>query len=250
MINLIKEQLMIRKLKKSIRAYTRPDQWFLTSSRLKFVTLAQQRAGARIETNHSRSWRYATVAILAIISIVGGMAGFADANNVPVTNPLYNFKRISEQARLSLSSTTQQVELHQVFARRRLKEVIELEVELETEKIKEEVKIEVENNLPIPVQSQERINKLNRDFEDEAEAGLAKAQNPKIKKEVRQKFCQDILDTINSRADKRQNPSIERVKVKCIEEENKIEEEDKDEEDRIEEEDSKDKQENQERQEN
>lgn len=232
MINFIKEQLMIRKLKKSIRAYTQPDKWFLKSSRTKFVTLAQQsRFGQNAHsdtkserTKHSWSWRYATVAVVAIISIIGGVAGFADANNVSVTNPLYNFKRISEQARINLSTTTQKVELHQVFARRRLDEVIELEVKLETEEVK-----------------QDRINKLNEDFENEAKTGLTKTQDTKIKKEVRQKFCQEILDTINSRANKRQNPAIERIKVKCVDEENKIEQENK--------EDKKEDQENKEEQE-
>lgn len=203
MINFIKEQLMISKLKKNLREYTRPNRAFLKSARTRFTTLAQQRAGVTTRAKHPWSWKYATVAIVAILSMTSGMAVFADANNVPATHPLYNLKRMSEQVRIGLSSPPQQVELHRIFAHRRLEEVAELETE--------------NNDHPTPIQSQKRIDKLNNDFENETEAGLNKAQEPQIKKEVRQQFCQDILDAMRKRprSNRPDEHMTDRVKARC-----------------------------------
>src|SRR3989344_3046721 len=193
MFNFIKEQLAIWRFKKSLRAYTRPDRAFLKSTRTRFITLTQQRAGVCIRAKHPRSWKYATVAIVAVLSMTSGMAVFADANNVPVKHPLYNLKRVSEQVRLNLSSPVQQVELHRVFAHRRLEEVTELELETDI------------NNRPIPPQSKIRVNnkiqidKLSKDFENE----------------IRPEFCKYILDTIKNRPDKVKNRMIDRVKIRC-----------------------------------
>lgn len=225
MINFIKEQLAIRKLKRGLREYTQPDRAFLKSAKLRFVTMAQQKSGVSVQARHSRSWKYATVAIMVILSMTSGVVVFADAKNVPVTHPLYNFKRVSEQIRMGLSSPTQQVKLHQVFAHRRLEEV----VELEESSLDINEKDNQDNNVdkPISEKSKIRIDKLNKDFEDETETGLNKAQDPKIKEEVRQKFCQDILDTIKEKSDKKQNRMADRVKTRCNEDKNEINEEQK-----------------------
>ncbi|OGM97940.1 MAG: hypothetical protein A2735_00910 [Candidatus Yanofskybacteria bacterium RIFCSPHIGHO2_01_FULL_41_21] len=214
MINFIKEQLVIRRLKKYFREYTQPDRAFLKSAKLRFVTIAEQKSDISIQAKHPRLWKYATVAIVAIFSMTSGMIVFADVNNVSATNPFYNFKRISEQIRIGLSSSTKQIELHQIFAHRRLEEVVKLE-----ENNLEINKKDNQNNIDKPISSESkiRIDKLNKDFEDETEAGLDDVQDPKIKKEVRQKFCQDILDTIKKQPDNRRDHVADRVKIKCDE---------------------------------
>lgn len=205
MINFIKEQLAIWKLKKSFRAYTRPDRAFLKSARLRFVTLAQQRAGVNVRAKHPRSWKYATVAVVAVLSMTSGMAVFADANNVPATHPLYGFKRVSEQVRIGLSSPTQQVELHKTFAQRRLEEASELKTE--------------QDDKPIPPGFQNRIDGLNKDFQNETDNGLDQAKDPQVRVVDRVKFCNDILDTIQNRPQSNQLPVqiMDHIKARCAE---------------------------------
>lgn len=203
MINFIKEQLAIWKLKKSLHVYTRPDRAFLQSARLRFVTLAQQRAGVTVRVKHPRSWKYATVAIVSVLSMTSGMAVFADANNVPATHPLYNLKRVSEQVRIGLSSPAQQVELHKTFAQRRLEEVSELKTE--------------QDDKPFPPGFQNRIDGLNKDFQNEADNGLDQAKDPQVKTTDRIKFCNDILDTIKNRPQSNQLPiqMMDHIKTRC-----------------------------------
>lgn len=205
MINFIKEQLLISKLKKSLREYTRPDRAFLKSTRTRFVALAGQRAGVTVRTKHPLLWKYATIAIVAALSMTSGMAVFADANNVSATHPLYNLKRMSEQVRIGLSSPPQQVELHKMFAQRRLEEVSELKNE--------------QDDRPIPPGFQNRIDRLNKDFQDETDNGLDQTKNPQVKKEARQQFCQDILNTIQNRPQSNGLPSkmVDHIKIRCSE---------------------------------
>ncbi len=227
MINFIKEQLAVWKLKRSLHKYIRPDRAFLQSARTRFITLAQQsrfgqnahsdaksrildsdkaesrRAGVTVRAKHPRSWKYATIAIVAVLSMTSGMAVFADASNVPVTHPLYSLKRLSEQIRLGLSTPEQQVELHQIFAQRRLEEASELETN--------------HDDRPITPESQTRINGLDNDFQKETEHGLDKTQDPQVHAAARAKFCQDILDIIQQDAPTNPLPSpmVDHIKTRC-----------------------------------
>lgn len=199
-MNFIEEQLAVWRLKQRLHKYVRPDRAFLKSARTRFVTLGQQKTGVTVRAQHPRSWRYATVTIATVFAMTSGMTVFADVNNVPVTHPLYNLKRASEQVRLGLSSPTQQVELHRVFAHRRLEEASELETESQ-----------------IPAQVQNRIDKLNKDFENETETGINKAQRVVDHPEVRTQLCNDILNTIQNKpmGNKLPKHMIDRIKSKC-----------------------------------
>lgn len=205
MINFIKEQLAIWRLKRSLHSYAQPDQVFLKSTRAKFLILVQHRGGVTIRAKHPKSWKYTTIAIVTVLSLTSGIAVFADASNVPVTHPLYNLKRMSEQVRLDLSSLDQQIELHKIFAQRRLEEVSELKAG--------------QDDHPIPRGFQDRIDGLNKDFQNEADDGLNQAKNPQVRAEARVKFCHDILSTIQSRPHSNQLPvqMVDHIKTRCSE---------------------------------
>ncbi len=233
-IDFIKEQLAIWRFKKSLREFTKPDPAFLKSARTRFVNLAQQSrfgqnahsdAKSRIldsdkaesgRASRSNSWKYATIAIVAVFSMTSGMAVFADANNVPATHPLYNFKRLSEQVRLGLSSPVQQVELHQAFAHRRLEEVAELEANHGDPPVASDTSV---SDRPVPDKSQVRIDELNKDFQNETETVLDQINPPKAQPEDRAKFCNDILDTIQNRPKHNRPPSpmVDHIKDRCRE---------------------------------
>lgn len=234
MINFIKEQLVISRLKKTLQNYARPDRTFLKSARAKFVTLAQQRAGVSTKEKHPLLWKYATVSLVVMFSMTGGMAVFADAGNVPATHPLYGFKRLSEQVRLDLSSPAQQVELHRLFAQRRLKEASEIKNNQENNQNNQQTNQEI-NPGANPQTNQEttpkinringsdnhdvqnRIDGLNKDFQSETDHGLDRAKDPQVRPEIRTQFCQDILNTINNHSESDQLPSqmVDHIKSRC-----------------------------------
>ncbi|GEM_PF-4825655 len=210
MINFIKEQLAIRRLKKELRQYAQPDRVFLKSARLRFITLAKQKSGVSAGVGHYRSWKYATVAIVVVLSITGGVAGLADANNISATNPLYNFKRVSEQVRMGLSSPTKQVKLHKVFANRRLEEVVELTKENQLKKENAEdvvptitvleevasVSIKTKTSRSSKKDNKNKIDRLNSDFEKEAEKTIDQAEVIKVSSEERLKICTEIVESL------------------------------------------------------
>jgi len=259
MISLIKEQLAIRRLKKNLHVHVRPDRAFLKSARTRFITLAQQQAGVRVGAiGYFRSFKYATVAIAVVFALTSGMAVFADANNVPANHPLYGFKRLSEQVRLDLSSPVQQVELHKTFAQRRLKEISELKTEQQIEQqtspspeISSRTNKENDqktNRVIVPTinptispntdaesnrrtnegdnsgtsKLQDRIDGLNKDFQDETDHVLDQDKNPQIKTEARVQFCQDILNTIKDKSESDRLPTqmVDHIKSRCGENRN------------------------------
>ena len=187
----------------NLRAYTRPDRAFLRSARVRFVALAQQRAGVTARAKHPRAWKYATIAIVAVLASTSGAAVFADATNVPATHPLYGFKRMSEQVRMGLSTPAQQVELHKIFAQRRLEEASEIEAD--------------HDDHPIAPQSQLQVNGLDKDFQNETEVGLDKAQDPQVRAQARLQFCNDILTTIAHLPPANQLPVavVSHIKTRC-----------------------------------
>ena len=220
MINFIKEQLKLWRFKKSLHKYTLPERVFLKSARIRFVALAQQHADVGVMMKHSHSWRYATIAVVAVLSMTSGIAVFADANNVSVTHPLYNLKRLSENVRLELSSPEQKLQLHQVLVQRRLKEVTDLNTEEKRALIKSMppvVKINIasvssEVNL---TPRQIKIKKLDSDFRKEAESVLDQAQRLPIEKVDHVQICKEIINTITRDPASPSGHFLERIQSRC-----------------------------------
>lgn len=243
MINFIKKQLAIRKLKRNLREYTRPDQSFLKSARLRFITMAQQDLRVKLVASRSFSFRYATIAIMAVLAMTSGMAVFADVNDVPVTHSLYQLKRLSENVRLEISPPDKKIVLHQIIVQRRIKELVELhdpEVAQATEpaeaneivgtsteiSLKETVLPEASpavllkaypSSLPKKeeVSKQKRIKKLDSDFEKQSEAALDEIQKLPINKEVRNNICKEISEAITDGTASSSRRFIEQVKTRC-----------------------------------
>lgn len=130
MINQIKEQLAFRRLKKKLRAQAQIDRAFFASARESFVALIQTKGTSTVSVRGtSAAWRYATVAIVAVLALTSGAGVFAEKLDVPPNSPLYPIKRIAEQVQLAVSSPGQQVVLHQEFAQKRAKEITTLVAE-------------------------------------------------------------------------------------------------------------------------
>jgi hypothetical protein len=217
MISFIKEQLTVWRIKKNLRAYTQPDRAFLKSARARFVTLAQQQFRVRVSaTGYRHSLKYATVTIAIVFAMTSGMAVFADVNNVPATHPLYNFKRVSEQVRVGLSSPVQQVRLHKTFAQRRLQEASELKNN--QPKINPEINQRTnQGSSPNTPKTQDRIDRLNKDFQNETDHGLDLAKDSRVQTGARVQFCQDILNTIKNNSESNRLPTqmVDHIKSRC-----------------------------------
>ena len=222
MINFIKEQLAIWKLKKSIREFTRPDREFLESARIKFVTLAQQHGGVGVRAKHPRVWKYATVAIVAILAMTSGMAVFADASNVPVTHPLYNLKRLSETVRLEVSLPEQRLKLHEVFVQRRLEEITDLDMEehrilIQTRPAVVRGSITSASSGVNLTPRQIRIKKLDSDFQKEAESVLDQTNKLPLRKDVDIRICKEITNAVNRWPASASSQLTNRLNIRCAE---------------------------------
>ena len=244
MINFIKEQLAIRKLKRNLREYTRPNQAFLKSARLRFITMAQQNSSVNVRVRHSYSFRYASVMVMVILAMTSGMAVFADVNDVPVTHSLYQFKRLSENVRLEVSSPDKKIALHQVIIQRRVKELQELNrpeemvqateliesaklMETSTEiNLKETIVLDASPVISLKaspstspkkteISKQKRIKKLDSDFEKQAEAALNEVQKFPKNKEGRINICKEITEAVNGGPASSSRHFIEQVKTRC-----------------------------------
>ena len=227
MINFIKEQLAIRKLKRNLREYNRPDRVFLKSARLRFITMAQQNSSVNFRARHLPSFRYATIALMGVLAMTSGMAVFADVNDVPVTHSLYQFKRLSENVRLEVSSPEKKVALHQVIIQRRVKELKELNKPdisqatklIDTTKVIEsstEINLK-ETVLPkkVEISKQKRIKKLDSDFEKQAKDALDEIQKFPTNKEGRINICKEITEAVNGGPASSSRHFIEQVKTRC-----------------------------------
>lgn len=127
MINRIKEQLAFRRLKKKLRAQTQIDRAFFASARESFIALIKTKGVATTAVHRpSFAWRYATVAVVAVLALTSAAGVFAEKLDVPPTSPLYPLKRVAEQVQLAVSTPAQQVALHQEFAQKRAKEIATL----------------------------------------------------------------------------------------------------------------------------
>ncbi len=183
MINAIRRQLQERKLRNQLRRYYAPDGGFLKSAKNRFTQeIRTELKPARIPIHHHVvKWRYALVAGLIAVSMTGGVMTYADANNVPASHPLYNFKRFSEQVRLGLATPQQQVALHQSFAQRRLHEIEEMKAE----------------HPGIDEDNDETVGHLSDDFQNEANDTIDQAEKLNFMQDQRQALCQKILDTVD-----------------------------------------------------
>lgn len=240
MINFIKEQLIVWRLKRSFRIYTRPDRAFLKSIRTMFVIMAQQSrfgqnthsdAKSRIldsdkaesgRAKHPLVWRYATMAIIAVLSMTSGMAVFAEKNDVSATSPLYPLKRLSEKVRLETSSPKQQLQLHEVFVQRRLKEITNLKTEEQPVSILTQPAtapgIIASKSREAPLTPRQlRIKKLDSDFEKEARLVLDQAQKLPIKKEGHVRICKEIINAINRWPASSSSRFADQAKTRCEE---------------------------------
>ena len=122
-----------RTLSREARRELRPGKASIKRGRERFLaafdasTIA---AGARIPAAgnalHPRAALFAkfAIGILAVLCIATGVSVYADTANVPVTSPLYPWKRLGENVQLALTASAEQkAQLQATFAVRRAEEL-------------------------------------------------------------------------------------------------------------------------------
>lgn len=231
MINFLREQLAMRRLRKRLHAYTRMDRVFFHSTRDSFIELARQRAGTRtVATAYNPGFRYATVALVAVLALTSGLSVFADKNDVSPESSLYNLKRLGEEVRVAVAPAEKKVELREKLVDRRLKEIAVLKdeagigAELATQDISETMSLKMAPTDFIPVTApsispdvssgskdekddkekrernlkdkKEIVEKLTKDLYRETEKILDQVQKTSIKEENRERICNKIIDAL------------------------------------------------------
>lgn len=191
MNNRITEQFNDWNLRRKFRQDFGPNRSEIQKARSRF--LSQIPAGRTPIHHHVAKWRYALVSVLIAILLTGGMATYADQANVAPTHPLYQFKLLSEQVRLDLSTPQQKIVLHQEFADRRLHEI-------------EEVKAASTSGGPVLEQ------KLGDEFQNEADNTINTAVQVNMRVGDRQALCQHLLDATDRIVE---NKHIEHIRTHC-----------------------------------
>lgn len=244
MINLFKEQLAMRRLRKRLHAYTLMDRAFFRSARESFAELARQRAGARtvVARDHDLRFRYATVALIAVISLTSGLSVFADKNDVSPESPLYNFKRLGEEVRVAVAPSEKKIELREEYVERRVKEIAILKPEAPQPEImsmtleaptSDQVSLKRSaQSSPDPIASisdtedddkerekrKKRVERLTKDFFKETEKLLDQTEKANIQKERKAQVCEKAISAAYQ--DISSSPSLrfaERVQDRCQE---------------------------------
>lgn len=155
--------------RKMLKHLFEPRKEFLERSRGVFLDEVAKRRVAplapqiRWRSIGVKSLQY--MVVFAIVALVGtsGLVAFADSQNVEATHPLYQFKRIGEQVRLTIAPKQSKHLLHEEFAKRRAEEVRQITAIVQTEtdgardrheqqiaKIQHEFKKDIEDIAAIP----------------------------------------------------------------------------------------------------
>lgn len=120
----IKENLKATLLKRRLQRALEPDQAFLKSSKQRFLmSINGGKVAGPAYTPRFLNLRPAFMTLLIMVGLTGGLAAFADKADVPITNPLYDLKRISEDTRVALTPAVDKPSVHAQLAGRRLKEI-------------------------------------------------------------------------------------------------------------------------------
>lgn len=237
-MNTLRHNWKLVLLRIRIKRALKPDQVFLDSAREKFLLSLVERYGIQMETtslSSSMRWRYAVIITLIVCSM-GGLGVFADTTNVAPDHPLYEFKRISEQVRLHLSTPDHQVALHQVFATRRLEEIKAIEkvavptvvaasvqpvatvtpVVLSAAKTAKVADQSVtSSSLPVlaSVSTRPILEKLDSDFRNEIMQGIEQDEKIDTRGERRKALCQILLQAVQQNLIK--SHKSERIEARC-----------------------------------
>ncbi len=229
MINFIKKQLALRRVRRILKSNTQPDENFLRSTRESFIALARSLAPQRDMVRHFSPHlfrRAVTVMAIVLIFMTTGMAVFAENNDVSATHLLYPLKRFSEQIRLNVSSPVKQVELHEEYAHRRLKEISALDtkkpqnaaaLKLESRQISVLSPVASASFLKEKMTNQARIKELRSDFEKEAVKTVEQAKEIPLSKEKRIELCEDLLTQADQRSLNSEDMPLRKLRARCAE---------------------------------
>ncbi len=197
MDNLIKNKISDYKIRHLLRKFFSPDKIFMYSAKQKFLSdLTGEFNGYVRETEPSFQWRYAYALILIVIISFGSLITYADVKDVSANNPLYSLKRFGERVEIQVSNPERQLELHQEYLVRRLEEIKEVEASVKIQNPGPK-----KSNAPSPatnevdaIKTNDRVEKLMNDFQDEADNSIDKAEKLNLRSEQKKNICKNILD--------------------------------------------------------
>jgi hypothetical protein len=95
-------------------------------------------SGVSFFTSHS--WvKYTAFILVGILVLNGGAVLYADTTNVPITHPLYQYKRVAEYVQLTVASEDKKPELEAKIAERRTQEIRHVAVLQQSGKLQIEI---------------------------------------------------------------------------------------------------------------
>ena len=124
-----------RTLSRDVKRELRPEKAFITRGRERFLAAfdasplaasAGVRGSGTESAFHPRMALFAKLAIgiVAVLCVATGFSVYADTANVPVTSPLYPWKRLGENVQLAFAASAEQkAQLQATFAIRRAEEL-------------------------------------------------------------------------------------------------------------------------------
>lgn len=127
MVRFIKNKLISRKIRKITSGYFEPSEKFLAKARYEFIDALSKKYGVKLAASSPavpyRIFKYSFGALIMIIFSATGLIAYADKQNVAPNNPLYGFKRLSENVKIQLAPQAEKAVLHEEFAKRRYEEI-------------------------------------------------------------------------------------------------------------------------------
>jgi hypothetical protein len=123
MMEKIKNYIQDQKLKRSMQREFSPSRKSQNKARLSFMHIVREELGLSSKTSSIAWGRYSMAAIALFLLLNGGMAVYADTQDVAPNHVLYSFKRLSEEVQLATAAPDTKAELEVKFAERRAKEL-------------------------------------------------------------------------------------------------------------------------------
>jgi hypothetical protein len=196
----MKPKEMIRFLveRRSVRRQLRPRAEFLMAAREHFLKTLEQEVPTVTKGRTPRIYehvglRYALLMIGVVFLGNIGTAIVADAANVPLDHPLYQYKRLDESVRTFLSPAQTKSVVHTQLAERRLNEMQSVLTDSSTSTKKGTSPGTKQTPLS---ESEEKIQRLTKDLQEEVDASLQKSKENKVDVSEVNENCDQIQDIL------------------------------------------------------
>ncbi len=115
-------------MKNDLKKIVYPSEQFTQKAKGRFLATFDAKHGTRPQPAGHRmtAWAKAFIVIGALAAVMVSVSAYADTANVAADNPLYPFKRLSENVRLALTPKNEQAQVEASLAVRRANEIADL----------------------------------------------------------------------------------------------------------------------------